>query len=391
MKRSHATLVAASLLFVALAGCTDDDPTAGSSDFKAQVPDDPVNEPFVFEAVAEGDAYRWDLGDGTIIEGEKKVEHTYGFTDGTITVRLHVDRDGESFRFTKQFELGTGKNGNPTFSFEASTDWLVAGEELVVSGAKSTDPDDDPILYRWTCERMGDLQEPDGHAHAHGGGGGLPLGVNFLAQTVNASSLPTPDRSADGAFCDTFTAEGRGTFTRDATVAGTFPDTGVYKIHMNGKDPKSAVFVGELILFVTDDRPPESEEFPFNETATGGYGGNVQSILGETGETFDVVTHEFTTQLPNKAGSVITFDYESPVDDGSSFTAAEYKITKTGSDSAVVTQNGDEEILLAADTFLNGQDYEVHVIIQQGLQVDYELVISVDYDMDPHHLWAEPT
>lgn len=397
MDRPQALVTAFLMVAVTLAGCSSGGEQSDEP-FSAKVPADPSTQPFVFTANEKGDDYRWDLGDGTIVEGEKKVEHTYGFTDGIITVRLTVVRDGEEFRFSRQFLLGTGENAPPALVYDVATDWVTVGEAFRLSGAASSDPDGDPLLFAWACKRLGDLTPSDGHGHAHGGGTGVPLGAHFLATRV--AEIGAADHTVEGDFCAANPHDAAPAFTRQATVEGSFQETGVYQVRMLGKDPKSSVFVGHHVIFVTEEKPPAEEVFTFSHDLNGGYQGNVQDnvgdveeLLGEdTGESFDRYVHSFRVQLPNKGGSPVSFAFTTPAD-GSPAVVPEvaYEIGTPTTPSAVVAKTNEPETLLEAGELKNGFDYQVSIVVEQGASINYTLTLTNMHDMDPHHLYQEPT
>ena len=151
-------LTAVSLLAVALAGCSSDDDGGAHGFFVAKTPADPVTEPFLFEATVSGDSYEWDMGDGRAKQSGKSVEYVYGFTDGVVKPKLTVVSGGESTVYAaRAITLGTGQNQDPTLQMSVGWDWITAGEQVTLSGAGSTDPDGDPLLFSWFCQRVSDI------------------------------------------------------------------------------------------------------------------------------------------------------------------------------------------------------------------------------------------
>ncbi|MGB0652139.1 MAG: PKD domain-containing protein [Thermoplasmatota archaeon] len=372
MKTSRSWAVPVLLVAVALAGCTDSG-DSGSEPIKVSGGKDPVTDAFTFKATMGADTYTWNFGDGTPPATGKTVEHTFGFTDGTVTVRLVADKAGETTDYEKQITLGSGTNTPPELVLEANTDWLLVGEEGIFSGASSTDADGDPLVFSWICFRKGDLSPAHG-GHAHGGGfeGGVEFGSGSAATVpsrIANGTLPTPDRMADGDFCDSF---GTGSQPgRDATVGGSFTQSGVYQVTMLAGDPKMPAVAGEFTVYVSDERPPERIEASFAGTFAGGDNGQVQDLMDQLGDPagqspYDRVEHSFALSLPNKA------TYFNVTGEGVTYT-----IYQDGSPKLVDLEGNQVIQGLAAG------NYRIVLKLAQGLQVDYTVDVVGIQDVRP--------
>ncbi len=363
-------LLALILTSVALAGCTggDEDP------IQIEAPDDPVTGAYTFRSGVTADSYKWNLGDGmTVLEG-KEVTHTYGFTDGTLTVRLTATTGDEDKVYQEQIVLGTGQNADPTPALEVSTEWATVGQEVTFSAASTDDPDGDPIYVSWVCFRKGDLSTGDGHGHAHGGdgGGGVPFGqTGGLKGTIATDELPAATRT-ESDFCAAFEADFA--FGTDTTVAGAFTQSGVYQINALIKDPKSPATSVTFTLFVSDSKPPATVAEEWTGTFQGGSGGAVQDIGGDNG-VFDRASHAFSLSIQN---TITEFDLSS----GGAETIT-LRLLR-GSTEIATGSNG-----LTVVQGLAAGDYTIELTLDQGLNVDYTLALTSFQDLNPRHLYQE--
>lgn len=366
------------LLAVALSGCTGGDDALGIS---VTPSDDPVTEPYTFTATGSADRFLWNFNDGTPIQEGRTVEHTFGFTDGIITVKLTAETGGEAESVSQKLTLGTGQNNIPSPGLAVNTDWVTPSDTFIVSGAPSTDPNGDPLLYRWSCSRVDDLQ-PAPAGHADEGGGALPFGVQ-VAATIDPQ-LTEADTSVGSDLCAGL-GDGSGPFSRDASVSGTFTETGVYDIRMEMRDPKSASFVGMAVVFVSNSIPPANSTENFEGTLNGGSGGDVQPIGDELGVVLDEESHEFTVPISNRFAT-ITFDASSP---GGAPVDVRYRIETAGG-TGVVLSSSDEEQLVAGGKFLKGVTYVAYVTLESGAAADYTLDLDIVNDLNPKILYADP-
>ncbi len=376
MQKSKGLMAALLFTVMSLAGCAGDD---GTLAIKVTPADDPLTQPFTFEATGPGDTFVWDFNDGTGPKEGRKVEHTFGFTDGDVTVRVTATTaDGPQTASTK-VTLGTGRNANPEPAMVATSDWLTPGETIRISAADTTDSDGDPILYRWNCNARG--QPLPAHNDDHGTGG-IPFGVQVLA-TVGGN-ITGEATAIDGDLCAGVEADD--SFTRNGIIEGSFTETGVYDIDVEIRDPKSPTFIGRLTVFVTADKPPAVSTLQLTGSLTFGSGGNVQSTMDELGNpsgiTWDEDTQTFQVPLPGKS-STITWDYS-----GAPGSEATYELLAGG--SPVVPATSDGSVTLDAGRIRNLQTYEVVFQLAQGGNVDFTWTIEVVNDMKPTHLYEAP-
>lgn len=91
--------------------------------------------------------YEWDLGDGNIAEGQI-VTYAYN-AQGTYTITLTVT-DNQGFTSSAQKTLSvTAPNQPPVASFTYSPENPNVGQEITFSASSSSDPDGDPLTYKW--------------------------------------------------------------------------------------------------------------------------------------------------------------------------------------------------------------------------------------------------
>lgn len=377
MHARTAALAALSMLVLTLSGCLG----GGEEvlDIVVTPADDPITQAYTFTATGTGGRFVWDFGDGSPTAEGRTVEHTYGFTDGTLTVRLTVEVGGGTESLSRKITLGTGQNTPAQIAMHASTDWITPGAKVILSGAASTDADGDPLLYRWTCRRMGDLAPAHNDGHDHGGEG-MPLGVQALA--VKDSNLTTPETVIEGDLCAGIGEDMR--FGRMEALSGAFDGTGVYEVRMEMRDPKMpSPMVGRLHVFVSDSVPDATETIEFSGTLQAGSGCTLQDNIGnDAGQTLDCELHDLTVKLPNKAAT-IRFSDDSPV------FGATYEVLQ--GNTPIISRNGDAERSLDPGTLRNGARYTVRVAIADGgLQVGYTWTLEIEHDMDPRHVYSEP-
>ncbi len=382
MMEAKALWAVVALSAVALSGCTD----SGSDTLDMVVTGgaDPLADPFTFKATGPAfEQYTWDLGDGTVLDG-KEVEHTYGFSNGDVTVKLTACTGGECESILRSVPLGGDRNVAPVGSFKATTNWGVTGETIVLDASGSTDDNGDPILYRWACTRLEDLRPPDdGGGHSHGPPG-VPFGVNALA--VHDDTLTGGNDHGDN-LCTDFAAGTEQAWSRDtATISGTFAESGLYRIEVFVRDPKSAAWIGRLDLYVADERPEEMITISHQGTLPGGSGGSVddncQAVQDQGGPecpTSDRIEYPFTLEIPIELAT-ITMASDSP-------TGSAVWMIKNGPATLASGMPG-ETVFLGAGGLYNDREYTVVIEIDGGgLNVPYDFNMEIDGDMDPRHLY----
>lgn len=373
--------VALMMVAVALAGCSG----AGGDDgslFSIKQPSDPVTQPFVFTAKVSADEYQWDLGDGRAGKTGKTVEHVYGFSDGQVRVKLTTVRDGETVQHPAQtLVVGTGENSKPSFQMDVSYNWVQVGEPFTVSGASSTDPDGDPLLFSYFCKRESDIG-PVGPSHAHGpggvayGGSGTdPIPVNL----VNGTDLPAADREVQGDLCAGMTG---GAFTENATVTGAFGQAGIYKVTMLAKDPTTSSLPGSVVVYVTDaPRQDPVEVVPLSGSLGTGKPADLDALACDAN----------VDQCDHRADNTFELRYpilgfEASLESASDVTYAVYKgcaTDKTGETTEPVSQGADwlEKGTHCIRTFNR----------DAGSEAQYTVTLTIRYETDPTRLFEDPS
>ncbi|HUW82303.1 MAG TPA: PKD domain-containing protein, partial [Phycisphaerae bacterium] len=119
-----------------------------------------VRLPWEQEAVR----YRWDLGDGRVVEDEDAFQHTYA-APGAYPIRLTVVTDsGWSRTDTLQAFVATGYNQPPHAVADAEPAGGTAPLTVLLYGGDSSDPDGQVVAYNW---RFGDGQSAGGPLAEH--------------------------------------------------------------------------------------------------------------------------------------------------------------------------------------------------------------------------------
>jgi PKD repeat protein len=123
-----------------------------------------------FDASASADAdgkvtaYRWDFGDGSVLEGEK-VQHAFA-KPGTYAVRLTVTDDAGSSCSTGGDEASVVVDAPPVA--DAGTDREVfiggANDAVLLDGSASHDPDGEALTHSWA---IGDGSSEQGERVRH--------------------------------------------------------------------------------------------------------------------------------------------------------------------------------------------------------------------------------
>lgn len=410
MQRTTTLWVALALMSVALAGCTG----GGELDMLVTPADDPVMEPFHFEATGpKFDSYTWDFNDGTVMEGAE-VDHVFGFTNGKVVVRLTAQNEGEEPQtILREVNLGGSENVPVDGVLTTNTYWIDPNEPFAVSAAESSDPDGDPLLYKWTCQRVADLAPVDTSHPPHEGFGGVPFGVDAWAELGNVTA--EEDLGAD--LCSTLdplTAQ-PWSLERDS-LTGTITESGVYEIELFVRDPKSPPHVSRLGLYVSDPdrlKPNLTQTEAIAGTFLGGGNGQFQGVYdngveveelgvstpppsGQAGEqTFDRIEKEFTVDMHSLEGE-ITFSYDCGGEDcGEGGPTAQYRIyVKGGSQDTIAATSqgksiGKDDIKAKASGF--PQDYVLEISIEPaGAQVNVDFDMTFTKDIDPLNWYELP-
>lgn len=371
-------LLVASILFAALlAGCTaaEDESAAGSGIKIVSEPEDSMNDPYVFEATKNADAYTWDFGDGTKATGET-VEHVFGVESGVFNVKLTTTRDGaKETHAPLRLELGSGENAAASFRLDLEWQWVQVGEDVTFSAAASEDPEGDRLLFNWFCSKSGPITlAGDDHGHPSvgtefGGGSAATVPVSVL----NGTDVPDPVREVDGDMCANINAGG---FGDDGVVRGAFESAGIYELNLLAKDPANPSVSAQALVYVTDG----ARQSPWaNET----YSGQLQRsapkeadpIAQELGQADHIETHSFEVRYP------ILGIRASISDDGGALTVSEleYEIRK-GETSKWGPTSDDLE---RGTDFLKQGNHQLIVYLRQGAEVEYDVDIELIYQTDP--------
>lgn len=187
-----------------------------------------------FDASASSDtdgevvAHRWSFGDGATAEGVR-VTHAYA-APGTYRVDLRVVDDSPTPRNTSDDVLEVVVNARPVA--DAGPDRIAAvGQEVVLSGAASRDPDGSIVEYRWSFGDGASARERDvTHAWSAPGEYSVQLEVvddtghagavdhdelTVLVNTPPVPRLPAPPRVAPG---EPLELDGSGSFDPDGQI-----------------------------------------------------------------------------------------------------------------------------------------------------------------------------
>ncbi len=382
------TLLASLLICaVALAGCTGGgsgttDGGGGGGAIQYTASKDPVTQPYVFKSGVSADSYEWDFNDGSPKQTGKRVEHTWGFTNGDVQVTLRTEKGGVPAVHTRVLTLGNGENSPPEVVFELKEIWVQVGEPVRFSGAKSTDPDGDPVVFSWLCLDKGILAPY--HGDTPGPLVGPPGSTTILHNVSN--DLPEPDRVVED-FCPAFDGSEGLPVTRDATVEGAFMREGTYQIMMFAKDPKvgTTESVGIVYIYADDAKPDPYFADSFSGSLVAGRDGDAQELATLLGyeEPLDQVSHRFNLDAFNLAGWVnVTLD--------SQFPASEVDVGLYVGGSRVPVTSEEGTSMFFDQGVLRKGDYMVQVTLMQGLMVDYDVSVEVQKDMDPLTLYDAP-
>lgn len=382
----HKALTCAILLVaVALSGCSGAGGDDGSP-FTIKKPDDPVTEPFVFKANVDADEYLWDFGDGRAPGSGKTAEHVYGFADGEVRVKLTAVTAGQKQEFPAQtLTIGTGENSKPSFQMDVSYNWLQVGETLTLSGAGSTDPDGDPLLFSFFCKRESDIG-PVGPSHAHGPGGiaygssgADPIPVNL----VNGTGLPAADREVEGDLCAGLAG---GAFTEDATVSGAFEQKGIYKITMLAKDPKTPSLPGSVVVYVTDEPRQQAVE---TLTLSGDL--DVGKPTSEQAPLDDTFCNENVDQCGHIADEPFELRYPILGFQASLSSDSDVRYAVMKSCSTAKTSESTDAVSEGADWLDKGTHCIRLFNREVGTAAAYEVTLTVAYQTDPAKLFEDPS
>jgi len=117
-----------------------------------------TDDDVVFDGSASADtdgeikAYRWELGDGTIVFGGPVVLRYRYAEAGTYVVTLTViDDDSYTGNTSQELTIAAGANNNPVASFTVTPNPTVIATDTVFDGSASADPDtgDSIVSYLW--------------------------------------------------------------------------------------------------------------------------------------------------------------------------------------------------------------------------------------------------
>lgn len=370
------------MVTVTLAGCTD--PTeSGPLAMEINAADDPVTEATTFSASGSFDRFVWNFGDGSGDHEGKTIEHVFGFTDGTVTVRLTGFKGDEPEVTTQQLSLGSGRNTLPVPVLVTDTEWVKPGEPVRFTAERTTDENGDPILYRWSCTLVASPPPPP-HGDNHGAAVGVPFGVNVLGQVVSDFTEEV-DRTIEGDMC-TSLGDGLGVdFTMEGTIEGSFETEGLYNIDVEIKDPKSNPLVGRMNIFVTNEIPEPTAQQSFEGSFLFGNNGAVDEQADQIQEgDYDIIRHSFRLELPTDAGSKITFTQATglPVSDPITYSVE-------GGGKPIITANSLAELELSKGQLVQGFDYDLIIRQPLGAAGSYTWTIDVVHIMSPYYLYAE--
>lgn len=394
MSLRKALLTVVTLMAVTLSGCTSEDDGGVHGFVIKSTPTDPVTEPFVFEATVGGDSYEWDLGDGRAKQSGKSLEYVYGFTDGVVKPKLTVTSGGEATTYTaRSITLGTGANQDPSLQMSVEWDWITAGEAVTISGAGSTDPDGDPLLFSWFCQRVsgiGIVAAGGGHAHAGGGGSGFGSGgvESVPAILLNGTDVPAADVDITGDFCTELTARSS-SFTEEATLRGAFEEPGIYKVTMLAKDPKTPSVPGSRLLYVAPAEYPRLEgpvTYEVAGTFQNGVPASLDPVMAQLEQGAHIADHPFPVTYP-----LVAFDLDFNFDDGGGTNVVTYQLIKPNGDAKSPEESSDDLSRTDAGYLTHGSaDHRLRVYARQGVDLSYDATITLTYETDPSKIFEDP-
>ena len=334
------------------------------------------------------------MGDGRAKQSGKSVEYVYGFTDGVVKPKLTVVSGGESTVYAaRAITLGTGQNQDPTLQMSVEWDWITAGEQVTLSGAGSTDPDGDPLLFSWFCQRVSDIGvvvAGGGHAHAGGGGAGFgSAGIDSIpAILLNGTDVPAADVDISGDFCSELTSRSN-TFTEEATLRGAFAEPGIYKVTMLAKDPKTPSVPGSRTLYVVPEkyaRPDGPVSYDFSGTFQNGVPAQLDDLMGQLDQGGHILDHDFPVTFP-----LLGFDLDFTFDAGSGTNSVTYHILKPNG-SPKSTEEGSEGFSRDDAGYLehSASDHTLRVYGRQGVNLEYSATVTLTYETDPSKIFEDP-
>ncbi|MES2155901.1 MAG: PKD domain-containing protein [bacterium] len=397
----NAWLLAVLLGATGLAGCGG---LAGSScdGFCMTPPADPSGA-YAFRADVAADEYLWDFGDHTTASGHD-VMHSFPFRDGKVNVRLTAKSADGARAFQQPITLGTGTNKAPTFLLEAQTDWAAVGESVTFSAAGSTDPEHDPLLFSWSCQRVGEAIRLAEHYDNARPPPITPSAGSIASGRAN-HTLPEATKSYSGDLCDSLGHIGDHALSADAqTVKGTFQRPGKYMVFLEAADATHPTVSGSFSLVVTpaSERPAARYAFPFAGTLTAG----TQSATGadpplQTGcnklpekPRCDIFLGNFSLPL-GASSSWINLTYDrgtagQPPVAGTPGEAAAYEVTWELLRSGFVIASGgpaqDTTFLPGSATPFSG-NFTARVTLRQGANVAFTWSMESHIEADPYKLY----
>lgn len=374
---------AAMLMAVAMAGCTEAGEGTGAIRVVSR-PDDAATQPFVLEAAVAADEYSWEMGDGRPKLSGQRVEHVYGVQQGTFTVKLTTVTAGEATTHDPlKLEFGAGTNAAPDLVMAFEWLWVQVGENVTISGARSSDPDGDPLLFDFFCQRKSDIALA-GAGHAHAGAGGVQYGSGSAAVipvvALNGTDVPQASGTVAGDFC---AGMSRGAFTEDGTIRGAFERNGLYEVTMLAKDPGHPALPGAALVYVSDaPRQTPWENHTFDGDIQLGAPESADGPAGQAGMQDHIVAHDFVIKYPILGiKAAITHDGGDGVP-----VQITYELRKGSSVKVPATSDPLDK---GAD-FLSPGSYTAVVALRQGSNVHYELAIELVYETDPAKVFEGP-
>lgn len=381
MQVPRALLVALLPLSALLSGCS----SADAEGFTIKAPATPGGA-YEFTTGMKADNYTWDLGDHLTTAYGKTVTHAYDFRDGAVTVTLRATTGGQAREYSQPLVLGSGANQKATFLMEAETDWVVLGQTVRFSAARSFDPEGDTPRLSWSCLKVAEAERKPPHAHPTIGQPFASPPAGSVTTGKAERALPPADHTFSGDLCD---ALGTGTppSTGTATIAGSFTRTGIYSIYLLATDGPHPTTSGEFKFYVTkpNERPAPTVSFRLNGTLQGGGGGSLQqTVCGNAANpspmTCDQVVGSF--QLPLGGLQLLAnMTYASTVPDPAGVAVVKWEILRGDATVASGTAPGSQAVNETAK--LGAGTYSAVATLQRGVNVEFTLDVLVRLDMDP--------
>lgn len=264
------------LVIVAFSGCILGESTL-DAEFQAN-PKDANKTTYAFQATEGAKKYEWDFGDGHSSAQGARVEHSYEYPNGVYKVQLTVTGgDGGTLNAVRDVAVGSGQNQLPTLRLLADRRWVTPDQPVQFDASPTTDPDGDPVSFRWDFNApidptQNDLENLGFQQYANNSTPpATSSDAGSEAACVSCSSQPASsgpvDEIVERVIGDPgFHGGGDGPEPRNSDFDGqiddtgavqtfTFPSPAVYYVVVEARDVKGGTSAGFLRIQVTETVP----------------------------------------------------------------------------------------------------------------------------------------